>query len=339
MTQRLVTAPSEEDRVFEAGLRPRRLAEYVGQTKIVENLAIYIKAAKMRGEPLDHALFHGPPGLGKTTLAYIMAEELGVPIKCTTGPALERTGDLAAILTNLEYRGVLFIDEIHRLHPAIEELLYPALEDFHLDIIIGQGPSARSMRLPLKKFTMIGATTRVGLLTSPLQSRFGIVERLGYYSAAELGAIIMRSARILGVTVDSGAATEVAARARGTPRIANRLLRRVRDFAMVGGRRVVDVETARAGLERLGIDPNGLDEIDVKILETTVKTFGGRPVGLKSIAVAVGEAPDTIEDVYEPFLIQNGFLSRTPKGRVATDRAFAYFDMKRPSPAQGGLFE
>jgi len=338
MTEKLFAAPSEEERAFEVGLRPRQLSEYVGQTKTVENLRVYIKAALMRAEPLDHALFHGPPGLGKTTLAYIMAEELGVPIRCTTGPALERTGDLAAILTNLDERCVLFIDEIHRLNPIVEELLYPALEDFHLDIIIGQGPSARSVRLNLKRFTLIGATTRVGLLTSPLQSRFGIIERLGYYGEGDLRSIILRSARILKIEVAERGAEEIAVRARGTPRVANRLLRRVRDFAMVQGAAVIDQGVARDAMVRLGIDDNGFDEIDVRILETVVKTFGGKPVGLKSIAVAVGENPDTIEDVYEPYLIQNGFLTRTPKGRVGTDKAFRYFGVT-PGTTQPGLFE
>ncbi len=338
MTERLLPTANEDERAFEEGLRPRRLTEYVGQTRIVENLRVYIKAALMRSEHLDHALFHGPPGLGKTTLAYIMAEELGVPIRCTTGPALEKTGDLAAILTNLEERAVLFIDEIHRLHPAIEEMLYPALEDFHLDLIIGQGPSARNVRLILKKFTLIGATTRIGLLTSPLQSRFGIIERLGYYSFKELSSIIQRSARILAVEVTSEGAEEIAIRARGTPRIANRLLRRVRDFATVSGTALIDRKAAHEALERLGIDRNGFDEIDMKILETVVRTFSGKPVGLKSIAVAVGENPDTIEDVYEPYLIQNGFLSRTPKGRVATEKAFKYFGALPPK-TQVGLFD
>ncbi|MBI2838836.1 MAG: Holliday junction branch migration DNA helicase RuvB [Acidobacteria bacterium] len=338
MKEKLYTPPVDEEREFEEGLRPRRLTEYVGQTKIVENLRVYIQAARMRGEHLDHALFFGPPGLGKTTLAYIMAEEMGVPLKCTTGPALEKTGDLAAILTNVEERSILFIDEIHRLNTSVEELLYPALEDFHLDIIIGSGPSARDVRLNLKKFTLVGATTRLSLLTSPLRSRFGIVERLDYYNAAELALIIERSARILGIGVDEGGAEEISIRSRGTPRVANRLLRRVRDFAMVNGSGSIDRKAALEALERLGIDRNGFDEVDLKILETVVKTFGGQPVGLKSIAVAVGENADTIEDVYEPYLIQNGFLSRTPRGRIGTDKAFTYFNV-RPLRGQPGLFE
>lgn len=338
MSEKLFPALAEEDREFDAGLRPRRLDEYVGQRKIVENLRVYIQAAKMRGESLDHALFFGPPGLGKTTLACIIAEELGVPLRSTTGPSLEKTGDLAAILTNLEERSVLFIDEIHRLQTTIEELLYPALEDFHLDIIIGQGPSARTVRLNLKKFTLVGATTRLSLLTSPLRSRFGIVERLDYYSPDEISTILRRSAKILGIEIDEDGARELSIRSRGTPRIANRLLRRVRDFATVGGHASITRAGAQDALERLGIDENGFDDVDLKILEAVVKTFSGRPVGLKNIAVAVGENAETIEDVYEPYLIQNGFMARTPRGRIGTEKAFKYFNLKPPD-LQPSLFE
>jgi Holliday junction DNA helicase RuvB len=331
MTERLVTAArADEDAQYEAGLRPRKLAEYIGQPHIRENLEVAIAAAKQRGEPLDHVLLHGPPGLGKTTLAYVIANELGVSVRATSGPAIEIPGDLVGIVTGLQEREVLFIDEIHRMSPAIEETLYPALEDYEVDIMIGQGPSARSQKVPVKPFTLIGATTRTGLLTSPLRSRFGITHRLEFYTTAELEVIVRRSAAILGVPIDDAAASEIGRRARGTPRIANRLLRRVRDYAQVRADGRITLDVAHAGLQLLEVDEYGFDEIDRKLLRTIIDKFGGGPVGLNTIAAAISEEKDAIEDIYEPFLIQIGFLDRTPRGRVATPRAYGYFGLPEP---------
>jgi Holliday junction DNA helicase RuvB len=310
--------PEEED--LEQSLRPRRLSEFVGQERIKEQLAIALDAAKARDEALDHVLLVGPPGLGKTSLAYIVREELGVGIRCIAGPALERKGDMAAILTGLERHDVLFVDEIHRLNRAIEEILYPALEDFRLDIVVGQGAAARTLTLDLPPFTLVGATTRTGLLTTPLRDRFGMTFRLDYYEPAELGTIVRRSARILDVEIEDDAADEVARRARGTPRISNRILRRVRDVAQVKHDGVITNDVAREALELLEVDGNGLERIDRALLSTILVKFGGGPVGLSTLAVALGEEPDTIEDVYEPYLLQLGFLQRTPRGRVITER-------------------
>jgi Holliday junction DNA helicase RuvB len=331
-------ALNDEVRV-EASLRPRSFDEYVGQSAVVEKLKVYVQAAKSRGEALDHCLFSGPPGLGKTSLAYIMANELGVGIHVTSGPALERKGDLAGLLTNLNERDILFIDEVHRLNAAIEEYLYPAMEDFRLDITIDTGPAARAMKIDLPPFTLIGATTRTGLLTSPLRDRFQIQERLEYYEPKHLEQILNRSARILGVKLDRDGSREIATRARGTPRIANRLLRRLRDFAQVEGDGSISQELASTALTRLGVDASGLDAMDRKILLTILEKFGGGPVGVETIAAAVGEQRDTIEDVYEPFLLQEGFLQRTPRGRTATHHAYTYFNKKAPtSGGQGSLW-
>jgi Holliday junction DNA helicase RuvB len=328
---RLVTAARvDEDAQYEAGLRPRRLDEYIGQDRIRENLQVAIAAAKQRGEPLDHVLLHGPPGLGKTTLAYVIANEMGVSVRATSGPAIEIPGDLVGIVTSLAPREVLFIDEIHRMSPAIEETLYPALEDFEVDIVIGQGPSARTQKVPVKPFTLIGATTRTGLLTSPLRSRFGISHRLEFYAPADLEEIVRRSATILDVPIDDAAAAEIAKRARGTPRIVNRLLRRVRDYAQVRADGRITLEVAHAGLKLLEVDEQGLDEVDRKLLRAVIDKFGGGPVGLNTIAAAISEEKDAIEDIYEPFLIQIGFLDRTPRGRVATPRAYGYFGLVQP---------
>ena len=329
---RIVTATRvDEDAQYEAGLRPRRFDDYIGQDKVREKLHVAIEAAKQRAEALDHVLLYGPPGLGKTTLAYVIANELGVPIRATSGPAIEKTGDLVGILTSLAKHDVLFIDEVHRMAPAVEEILYPALEDYEVDVLVGQGPSARSVKVPVERFTLVGATTRTGLLTSPLRSRFGITERLEFYTPADLAEIVARSARILGVPIEEAAAGELARRARGTPRIANRLLRRVRDYAQVRAGGAITLDVANAGLKLLEVDEHGFDEIDRKLLRTIIDKFGGGPVGLNTIAAAISEEKDAIEDIYEPFLIQIGFLDRTPRGRVATPRAYGYFGLTAPA--------
>ena len=320
----------DEDARFEAGLRPRTLDEYVGQDRVRENLHVSITAAKQRREALDHVLLYGPPGLGKTTLAYVIGNELGVPVRTTSGPVLEKAGDLAAMLTNLKEREVLFIDEIHRMAATIEEILYPALEDYELDIVIGQGPGARSVKVPLQPFTLIGSTTRAGLLTAPLRSRFGIVHRLDFYTDADLEVIVRRSARILGTPILDEAASEIARRSRGTPRIANRLLRRVRDYAQVRAKGEITLPVTHAALAMLEVDEHGFDEIDRRLLRTIIEKFGGGPVGVNTIAAAISEEKDAIEDIYEPFLIQIGFIDRTPRGRVATARAYEYFGLQAP---------
>jgi Holliday junction DNA helicase RuvB len=328
---RIVTAGRvEEDAQYEAGLRPRALDDYIGQDRVRENLQVSIAAARGRSEALDHVLLYGPPGLGKTTLAYVIGNEMGQPVRATSGPVLEKPGDLAAILTNLAEHEVLFIDEIHRMSPVVEEILYPALEDYELDIMIGQGPGARSVKVPLQKFTLIGATTRAGLLTAPLRSRFGIVHRLEFYEPADLEEIVRRSARILDVPLDAAAAGELARRSRGTPRIANRLLRRVRDFAQVRADGTITLAVAHAALKLLEVDEHGFDDVDRKLLRTIIDKFGGGPVGVNSIAAAISEEKDAVEDIYEPFLIQIGFLDRTPRGRVATARAYEYFGLQAP---------
>ena len=326
MTEERVVLPEaqESDLDFDAALRPRALTEFVGQARIKEQLTLLIDGARARGEPGDHLLFSGPPGLGKTTRAGIVANEMGVGFRPTSGPALERAGDLAAILTNLGDGDVLFVDEVHRMPRAVEEVLYPALEDFKLDVVLGKGPSARSIRLDLPRFTMIAATTRPGRITLPLRERFGFSPRLDYYSEDDLATIVRRSAGILEVPLDEQGAAEVARRARGTPRVANRLLRRVRDFAQVRGDGRVTGETARRGLELFEVDQRGLDKLDLSILSAVIEKFGGGPVGLSTLAAAVGEETDTIEDVYEPYLLQLGFLKRTPRGRVATERAYRH---------------
>ena len=331
---------SPTDEAVEAGLRPRALAEFVGQRELKEHLAIVLSAARQRGQAVDHLLFAGPPGLGKTTLAGIVATEMGSRLHITSGPALERAGDLAAILTKLEEGDVLFIDEIHRLSRAVEEILYPAMEDFQLDIVVGKGPAASSIRLTMPPFTLVGATTRTGMITGPLRDRFGLVARLDYYDADELQQIVVRAAGILDVTVDEDGAWEIARRARGTPRIANRLLRRVRDFAEVRHDGTVDAAIARAGLALFGVDDLGLDKVDRAILSAMCEQFNGGPVGLSTVAISVGEQPDTVEDVYEPFLIQQGMIARTPRGRVAMPAAYRHLGLAVPNrSAQTGLFD
>ncbi len=322
------TTEQNEDAQIEFGLRPKTLDEYIGQDKVKENLKIFIEAAKQRGEPLDHTLFYGPPGLGKTTLAGIIANEMGVNIRITSGPAIEKPGDLAALLTNLQPNDILFVDEIHRLSRSVEEILYPAMEDYALDIIIGKGPSARSIRLDLPKFTLVGATTRAGALAAPLRDRFGIINRLDMYGTRDLRKIVERSAGILGINTDGGGAEEIAMRSRGTPRIANRLLKRVRDFAQIDGAGAISKELARDALNRLEIDSLGLDAIDKRMLMTVIDHYGGGPVGLETLAATIGEEAGTIEDVYEPYLMQIGFINRTSRGRVVTPKAYDHFGIK-----------
>ncbi|MFP4977149.1 Holliday junction branch migration DNA helicase RuvB [Paenibacillus sp. CN-4] len=331
MDDRIISANlMMDDQAVELSLRPRYLNEYIGQNQVKENLKVYIEAAKMRNEALDHVLLYGPPGLGKTTLANIIANELGVNLRTTSGPAIERPGDLAALLTNLQQGDVLFIDEIHRLHRTVEEVLYPAMEDFALDIMIGKGPSARSVRLDLPPFTLVGATTRAGLLSAPLRDRFGVVSRLEFYSVDELSFIVSRGADILGIDIVGGAADEIALRSRGTPRIANRLLKRVRDFAQVRGDGIITPEITAQAVELLQVDPRGLDQIDHKMLRSMITSFRGGPVGLDTIAATIGEESQTIEDVYEPYLLQIGFLQRTPRGRVVTPAAYHHLGLPVP---------
>jgi Holliday junction DNA helicase RuvB len=338
LKDRLVSAaPVEDDSSFELKLRPQRLSQFIGQDKLKENLAIAIEAARSRGEAMDHVLLYGPPGLGKTTLANIIANELGVAFQQTSGPTLQIKGDLTAILTNLQAKQVLFIDEVHRLQPALEEILYSALEDYKLDIIIGQGPSARTHTMDVQPFTFVGATTRAGLLSAPLRSRFGIMLRLEFYTHKDLRIIVERSAEILGVAVDDEGANEIASRSRGTPRIANRLLRRVRDYAQVRGGGKIDKRTAEAALQMLEVDRHGFDEVDRKLLLTIIEKYQGGPVGVNTLAAALAEEPDAIEEIYEPFLIQIGFLNRTPRGRVATMLAYEHFGIT-PTRRQSSLF-
>jgi holliday junction DNA helicase RuvB len=327
----------EEDAAVEPKLRPQTLSEYIGQPKIRENLGVFLAAARGRGEPLDHVLLTGPPGLGKTTLAHIVAREMGAGLRLTSGPMIVRAGDLAGMLTNLQPRDVLFVDEIHRLAPAVEEILYPAMEDFRLDIVIGEGPMARTMKVDLPPFTLVGATTRPGLLSQPLHARFGITLRLDFYDVASLARIVRRSADILGVRVDEAAAREIGSRSRGTPRIANRLLRRLRDFAEVAAKPSIDLSTAREALARLEVDEHGFDELDRRILTTIIDKFAGGPVGIGSIAASIGEDRGTLEDLYEPYLIQAGFLQRTPRGRVASAAAYRHLGIV-PPPRDGSLF-
>jgi Holliday junction DNA helicase RuvB len=331
--------PLNGERELDVTLRPRRFPDFIGQGKIKENLQIFIQAALERHEALDHVLFYGPPGLGKTTLAHIIASEMGVNIRITSGPTLERPGDLAGLLTNLQEHDVLFIDEIHRLNRVVEEYLYPAMEDFKLDIILDKGANARTIQLKLPRFTLVGATTRAGLLTSPLRARFGVSLRLDYYLPEELQEVVLRSSRILGYPIEPDAALEIARRARGTPRISNRLLRRIRDFAQIEGMSSITSDIVSRSLQRLDVDENGLDDMDKRILLTVIEKFGGGPVGVNTLAVAIGEEGETIEEIYEPYLIQIGFLNRTPRGRVATDMAYQHFKRKRGAPVQRDLFQ
>ncbi len=336
MTERVVSSvPGDDDAQFEAGLRPRRLDDYIGQERVRENLQVSIAAARQRGEALDHILLWGPPGLGKTTLAYVIANEMGAAIRTTSGPVIEKPGDLAGMLSGLQQGEVLFIDEIHRMPATIEEILYPAMEDFELDIVIGQGPGARSVKVPVERFTLIGATTRAGLLTAPLRARFGINHRLDFYTVADIDEIVRRSARILNTPLAPDASLEIARRSRGTPRIANRLLHRVRDYAQVRADGTITVEVARATMKMLEVDDHGFDEIDRRLLSTIMDKFGGGPVGVNTLAAALSEEPDAIEDIHEPYLLQAGFLDRTPRGRVATARAYEYFGRQAP---RRGLF-
>jgi Holliday junction DNA helicase RuvB len=341
MTEDRIIAPgaTREDDALEASIRPRRLDEYLGQQPVREQMQIYIEAAKGRGEALDHVLIFGPPGLGKTTLSHVIANELGVSLRVTSGPVIEKAGDLAALLTNLQPHDVLFIDEIHRLSPVVEEILYPAMEDYQLDIMIGEGPAARSIKLDLPPFTLIGATTRAGLLTAPLRDRFGIVQRLEFYSPEELTRIVRRSARILGIDCDADGAGEIARRARGTPRIVNRLLRRVRDFAQVKGTGGIDSGIARAAMDMLKVDPEGFDELDRRMLGIIIDAFDGGPVGVESLAAALSEERGTLEDVIEPYLIQQGYLVRTARGRMATAKAYRHLGFKPKASGNAGLFE
>jgi Holliday junction DNA helicase RuvB len=338
--RRLVTAERRDDDAADTSLRPQRLSEFIGQQQARSNLSVFIEAARVRKEALDHVLFVGPPGLGKTTLAQIVSRELGVNFRATSGPVIAKAGDLAALLTNLEERDVLFIDEIHRLNPAVEEILYPAMEDFQLDLIIGEGPAARSVKIDLAKFTLVGATTRAGLLTNPLRDRFGIPVRLNFYSERELEEIVNRGARVLGIGMSADGANEIARRARGTPRIAGRLLRRVRDFALVAGAKTIDRAAADGALTELEVDAAGLDAMDRRYLSNIAENYGGGPVGIETIAAALSEPRDAIEEIIEPFLIQKGFIQRTPRGRLLTAHAFRHLGLAEPArdPAQFGLF-
>jgi Holliday junction DNA helicase RuvB len=340
MNDRLISpVPRQEEAGYEATLRPKQLTDFVGQRRLKENLMVFIQAARERNEALDHCLFYGPPGLGKTTLAHIISLEMGVQFRSTSGPALERAGDLAAILTNLEEHDVLFVDEIHRLNPRVEETLYPAMEDFCLDLIIGQGPSARTLKLDIPPFTLVGATTRTGLLTSPLRDRFGISHRLDFYEEEELLEIVTRSATLLTIETDKDGAKEIARRSRGTPRVANRLLRRVRDFAQVEGSDTITKSIASLALERLEVDSKGLDSMDKHILRTIIEKFDGGPVGIETLSAVVSEQRDTLEEVYEPYLLQCGYLQRTPRGRTATPLAYRHMGVSRKISKQPGLFE
>ena len=342
MSRPEITTPEvlNDESVVELSLRPQRLSEFIGQQKVKDSLRVWIDAALARREPLDHSLFFGPPGLGKTTLAELIARELGVNIRATSGPALEKPGDLVGTLTNMREGDILFIDEIHRLRPIIEEFLYPAMEDFKIDIRLSEGPKAQTITMPIERFTLIGATTRFGMLTPPMRARFGIVERLNYYPAEDLEQIVKRSADVLKVEIDAGGATEIAKRSRGTPRVANRLLRRIRDYAQVRADGIISKAVAHEGLQMLDVDEFGLDDMDARILKTIVEKFDGGPVGLNTVAAAVGEDANTIEEVYEPFLVQHGFLQRTPRGRMATPMAYRHFGYTPPPvvPAQESLF-